>query len=361
MRNSIAIIGAAGFVGTSLLEYLVLEKACIPGAIVRSFKSMGKICRFGDCVRYHLGDAENSDSLKPALKGYDVVVNLTTAIDATGIIRSTKAIMEACRQAGVKRLIHLSSAVVFDEAGSPEIHDDSDLLKSYWMPYAAAKAESERIIRSTGGIFPFEIVVLRPGIVWGPRSSWSMNAALGLKNRNIYLVGDGKGVCNSIYIGNLLEAIYRCCQFEQDASGFYNISDNEFITWFNFYAGLADIFNYDMAKTPKIPDDKFNVSVKTRLNEFRETEIYQKLKNQVPLECRDTIKYWISAFQARFSKNDTLPSASEFEVTREMWHLQRTKNKLPNHKFLNHFNFTAPYSFVEGMALTKKWLKFMIL
>ena len=51
------------------------------------------------------------------------------------------------------------------------------------------------------------IVVLRPGLIWGPRSPWVLGPASELVNGTAYLVGDGGGICNLIYVDNLVRRL----------------------------------------------------------------------------------------------------------------------------------------------------------
>lgn len=354
--GTIAVIGAGGFVGSRLIESLVLDGANDVLAIVRATRSVARLCRLGSAVQIKIADAQNEDELSTAIKDRSTVVNLVSG-EPEVIIKSTRAIYDSCMRVGVKHLIHLSSAVVYGEVDSADINDDSPLARNHWNPYARAKAKAELFLRKVSNSSPVEITVLRPGIVWGPRSRWSIDAALDLLNNTAYLVGDGSGVCNTIYIDNLISCILACCNHRTSASGFFNVSDDEFVTWRDFYSSLAEYFNYDMSKIPTVPADRFRPSFSVRLQDIMSTSIYINLKKRVAPENRALIKQWLMRLGKVGDYWEINKNPGKIHITRVMWHLQTTKHKLSDYKFSKHFNYSVPFSFRHGTHMTINWLK----
>src|SRR4051812_10306641 len=215
--SGIAIIGAGGFVGSRLIESLVLDGYPGVRAVIRNHRNLAGFCQFGEAVDVRRADAENVAALADAVAGVTTVVNLTTGAPA-GIIRSTEVIVDACRRAGVRRFVHLSSAVVYGDVPLP-IVDDAPPLSKHWMPYARAKAQAEVWLRSRLQDAGLETIVLRPGIVWGARSSHTLHFAQLLAGKRAFLVGRGDGIFNGVYIDNLTAAIQRCCDHDGPASG----------------------------------------------------------------------------------------------------------------------------------------------
>src|SRR5262249_54998244 len=155
------------------------------------------------------------------------------------IIRSTQSILEACVAAHVPRLIHLSSAVIYGDVASPFLDDNAPPVPRHWMPYAHAKATAEVWLRQQMADAPCQVTVLRPGIVWGVRSPHTISIVHALLEKRAYLVGEGQGVFNGIFIDNLVACIRACCDHPGDVRGFYNVADEELITWRDFYSALA--------------------------------------------------------------------------------------------------------------------------
>jgi 2-alkyl-3-oxoalkanoate reductase len=356
----IAIIGAAGFVGTRLIETCLLSGITGIRPVVRNNYNLARLCRFGLYEKVRIADAENEQRVLEAVQGFPVVVNLMSG-DPAGIVQSTRAIHEACVKGGVRRLIHLSSAVVYGQVDSPDLHDDSPLVKDHWMPYARAKISAEQLLSDASGKNPLEIVMLRPGIVWGPRSRWSFNAASALKANSAFLVGDGSGICDTIYIDNLVACILACCDLETELAGAYNVADAELVTWADFYASLADFAGYDMAKMPTVAADRFHPSLDSLLQDFASTQFYHILKRSISVEQRAKIKRMLSALRSpKAPAGAPLDQGPpKIEVQRDMWNLQKTRYKLPTRKFEEKLGFTPPVSFQEGTRMTINWLRFL--
>lgn len=357
--NKIAIIGAAGFVGSRLTESLVLDRVREVRAIVRAPKNLAKLSRLGSAITTAFADAQDMDALLKAISSCSTVINLVMS-DPKVIIESTKNIYNACVLARVKRLIHISSAVVYGQVQSSDLNDDYPPLSKHWMPYARAKAESELFLREVATSSPVEITVLRPGIVWGPRSPWTLRIANDLSNNTAYLVGDGEGVCNSLYIDNLVSSILTCHRYGSDPSGFFNVSDAEFLTWNKFYESVAKYLKYDMSRIPKVPADRFRPSLNSFLENVKSQYVYTKIKEEIPEDIRASIKLWLKKW---IGKNDNHlignNKRKKILVSREMWYLQTVKHKLPNTKFSEYFNYSHPFSFEEGVQRTINWLKFI--
>jgi nucleoside-diphosphate-sugar epimerase len=175
-----------------------------------------------------------------------------------------------------------------------------------------------------------------------------------------YLVGNGQGICNSIYVDNLVACILACARHEGDSSGFFNVSDNETVTWKDFYASLAAGGERDMDHVWRIPGDRFRPSLKTRIDGIIYSPVYAAMKNRIPKHMRNRLKSWLNA---RIEKPAGGSPAEEGgrqapTVTREMWELQSTRRKLPNSKFAARFAYSPPVTFSGGVAKTLSWLEF---
>lgn len=329
-------------------------------AIVRAYRSVAGLSRFGSNILIKIADAEDSAQLIPAIQGCFIVINLTTGPPA-GITHSTQSIYRACLAAKVKRLIHLSSAVVYGDVESPSIHDDSPLLAEHWMPYARAKAASEIWLRNQERTPDLQTAVLRPGIVWGVRSPHTVQIARTMLQKNAYLVDNGKGIFNSIYIDNLLACIRVCCSHPDDITGYFNVGDGEVLTWHDFYSALADELDYDMMEIANVSGDHFPLSIHAVFDYIQSlpfvNNFYHNMKTRLPDTLKSAIKSRLAgkySYERVASKYNTRPT-----VDREMWHLQKTGHKLQSAKFARHFAFEQPVSFQSGLRRTVNWLKFI--
>jgi nucleoside-diphosphate-sugar epimerase len=356
----IAIIGAGGFVGTRLVESLVLSGQTGVRAVVRAYRNFASLSRFGPAVALEVADAEDSSALARSLRGTDTVVNVTTGAPA-GIVRTTRSILGACAAAGVRRLIHLSSAVVFGEVASPRIHDDSPPDTRHWMPYARAKAVSEVWLRAQMPTAPCEIAVLRPGIVWGVRSPHTLGFVKSLLEKSAYLVDGGKGILNSIYIDNLVACIRACHSDTGNVSGFYNVSDRETLTWRDFFGFFAPFLGCDVEQLHNVSANRFPWSMGAVIDYVRSLPLMSDLSHRAKAWLPEGVKMRLKTllaghynYEGTATRRPRKPS-----VERELWSLQRVRFKLPVHKFERRFGLVPPVSFEDGARRTLSWLTAM--
>jgi nucleoside-diphosphate-sugar epimerase len=354
--NDLAILGAGGFVGSRLVESLVLDGVRGIRPVVRGYRNLAGLCRFGDAIDVRRADAESVSALTDALAGVRTVVNLTTGPPA-GIVRSTEAIYESCKRAGVSRLVHLSSAVVYGDVPEP-IDDDAPPVAKHWMPYARAKGASEVWLRDRlGG--SVDVVVLRPGIVWGVKSPHTLGFAKSLCDKRAFLVDGGRGIFNGIYIDNLVASIRTASNATGRAAGFYNVADRELVTWRQFFDALGAPLGCEAARLPQVPGEEFPRSIASIVDTVQSlplvNELYHRMKGYLP----DALKAGIKArLEGPYGYDRHAASyATDPAVDRELWHLQRVRHKLPAARFERTFAFVPPVTFEEGVSRTVAWLR----
>lgn len=354
-----AIVGAGGYVGTNLVEALVLEGRHRARAVVRAPRSVAGLARFGSAVEVAYADAEKVDALTQAFEGASCIINLTTGTPAS-IIKSTEVIHTAARRAKVPRLVHLSSAVVYGDVPSADIVDDSPPLERHWMPYAKAKSAAELWLRAQGKVPGLELAVLRPGIVWGVKSQHTIHIVKLLLDKSAYVVGDGGGVFNGIYIDNLVSFLRVCAESPRDASGFFNVADEGSCTWRQFFGAFAPECGYDVSRLPAVRDDRCPMSKGYALDWLLTQPLvnatYHRTKQYLPDAVKSRLKAMLAGPYNYAGISDTYNLSPQPD--RELWHLQSTRHKLPYAKFTQHFGVKTPISFEEGVRRTIEWLRF---
>lgn len=150
MISTCAVTGATGYVGAHITQHL--RRA---GWTVRT------LGRHGCDVRFDLGGAVAPDSLAGADAlvhvSYDFSPKTWNEIERINV-RGTRQLLDAARQAGIKRIVSISSVAAFPGARSK---------------YGHAKLEIEHETLVRGGC------VVRPGLVWGEQGA----AMFGTLNR----------------------------------------------------------------------------------------------------------------------------------------------------------------------------------
>jgi 2-alkyl-3-oxoalkanoate reductase len=350
----IALLGSGGYVGSRFVEFATLTGLIEVVPIIRSLKSAARIARFGPCWRG--ADASIVEELKPAIANCDAVVNLTLG-DFGDLAGPAVAMFEACAAARVPLFIHLSSAEVFGRVEDPGLNDDSLPLSGHWMEYARGKIAAEEALRQRFGDTRVSCIILRPGLIWGPRSPWVVGPATQMAAGTAFLLGGGRGICNLIYLDNLLFSIIGILEHPGEPSGCYNISDNELVTWSDYYQALARELRIGFAEIHQLEADEFRETLIGRLDAIKQTSIGKRLKRALSKPAKQRLKRTLSLLQKAQPDTGLVPAAAP-AVTRGDWHLQNTRHKLPNEKFKRTFGVLNRFSFGTAMAQTGEWLRF---
>lgn len=116
--------------------------------------------------------------------------------------------LEACRAAGVRRFVYVSSAEVY---GRPERNPvpEGHLLNPR-SPYGAGKAAAEHFVRAYAHAYGIEVAVLRPFSVYGPRLRAGSVMATILRQvltANEVLVADLAPVRDYCFLDDVIEGV----------------------------------------------------------------------------------------------------------------------------------------------------------
>lgn len=349
----IAVIGAGGFVGARLVERSALlgDPPLVP--IVRTWRSQGRLARFG--VRTVRGDAGDSASLVPLLNGCGMAVNLTMGDDKR-ILGDVQTLHAACRQAGVPLLVHMSSAEVFGRAEDPGLAENSAPDGRHWMAYGRAKAAAEAWLRSQAD-GPVKIVILRPGLVWGPGSGWLAGPARELLDGTAFLFNQGRGICNLIHVDNLIEHVVQLARTEDVESGVFNVADPDTVTWADYYNAIAREIGADPTAITMLSEADFREGTRAKLLRLGKSPAATAIKRRMSGAVKVRLKQQL---QDLFSPPLTVsrPVDPKHSVSKQFWWIQGTVQKVPSGAFAQTYPDVQLRPFAELMAAAGSWLRY---
>jgi nucleoside-diphosphate-sugar epimerase len=360
MSLKLAVIGANGFIGSRAVELLHLEGLAQVRPIVRSFNSLARLSRFDlDC---RIADARDHSALRAALEGCDAVVHAVSGDPAT-ILGSLTPVYLAAQQAGVKRLIYLSSGSVHGQAPAPGTDESTPLNDRQSVAYNNAKVQAEGrllTLRKTGGV---ELVILRPGIVVGPRSWWISSFASGLLAGEAYLVNQGRGICNSIYVDNLVQAIYLATRAPLADGQAFLVGDAETLSWADLYTPVAAALGFDLHEVPNLEYVKPpRLNWNSLIRAVRTSGTARSVSTLIPKRLRRALRAALiqeapppSPWADRAQSAAPRPIA---QATLEMALLYRCAYKLPHTKAQQVLGYEPIVPFAEACRRTLGWLEF---
>lgn len=352
----VAIIGASGFIGSRAVEILHLRRLVEVKPVVRTFASLARVSRFNLDAR--LADARDRAAMRKALDGCDVVVHSVLG-DPPVITGTVVPVYEAAQDAGAKRLVYLSSIAVHGLAPPPGTDENSPLSLTQPLPYSRAKIRAEQKLlrlREKGSV---EVVILRPGIVFGPRSRWTADLADQILQGTACLVDDGQGICNTTYVDNLVEAILLAAKACDVDGHVFLIGDRETVTWADFYAPVAAAFGIDMKEIPRAAVPGEAPDLRELVGRIRASAPVQSVAPLVPARLKRAIKAGIGSLIAPAPASEwARPEVAAPTVSKEVALLQRCRYKVPSSKAESMLGYEARVSFTEGSRRSIGWLAF---
>jgi nucleoside-diphosphate-sugar epimerase len=213
-----AISGGAGFLGLHLARRLLAD-----GHEVRSL-DLVPLDEPGLGVEELRGDIRDEQSARRLVDGARILVHAAAALPIRGsrrVIRSvnvdgTLTLLSAAVEAGVRRVVFVSSTAVY---GVPDKHpiEEDDPLEGVGH-YGESKIEAEQVTREFArrGL---ETVILRPKTFLGPERLGVFEILFDWvrEGRRIYALGDGSNRYQLLAVEDLVDAVARSA--EADVAG----------------------------------------------------------------------------------------------------------------------------------------------
>ena len=182
----VVVTGAAGFIGSHLVETLVASEGARVSALVRykSDQSIGCLAYLPpeilERVEIVHGDLCYQETLLDLIKPGDIVFHLGALISVPYSfknplafeevnVKGTANLLHVCRQSQVRRLLVMSTAEVYGTAQYIPI-DEAHPLSPH-SPYAATKIAAEKLAESFWRAYQFPTTIVRPFNAFGPRQS----------------------------------------------------------------------------------------------------------------------------------------------------------------------------------------------
>lgn len=345
----VAIIGAGGFIGNRLVESFHVSGKYDVVPVVRRASALALAGRFD--LRPRIADVLDEDALAAALEGCDSAIS-AIAGDPETIVGSLRPLHAAAGRARVRRLVYLSSQMVHGQAPAPGTDERSALSLRQPLAYNRSKVRAERLITALGRRGSPEIVILRPGIVYGPRSQWTGGFADQLLAGEAFLADGGRGICNAIYVDNVVHAVERSIATEGVAGEAFLINDAERVTWRELAIAVTDALGVDVDQIPQ--------PSAAEILESREPVVKRLIVPAAKALIGILPKRIAEAQRAarRALRGKTAEEVRAFEYSKELALLHSCRVRLPSDKAERMLGYKAPISFAEGCRRSVEWLRF---
>jgi NADH dehydrogenase len=195
-----AVTGAFGYTG----KYIARELLAKGHRVITLTNSLHRKNPFGESIKAFPFNFDRPENLAATLRGVEVLYNTYwvrfnyktfTHADA---VRNTLTMFKAAKDAGVKRIVHIS--ITNPSADSP-------------LEYFREKAKLETALKHTG----ISYAILRPAIIFGESDILINNIAWALRRFPVFGVfGDGQYRLQPIYVEDLADLAVKQGETHED-------------------------------------------------------------------------------------------------------------------------------------------------
>jgi dihydroflavonol-4-reductase len=269
------VTGATGFIGRHLVRRLG-ETDHEVRCLVRNASGAGDMRALG--ASSVEGDLTDRKSLDGSVAGCDCVINLANVYSMWEPDRSvyravnvdgTLNILESAHEAGVSRVVHVSTAGVYGKPADVPFVEDSVIGPDRFSEYTRSKYEGELAAREFCGRVGMDLVVVSPGAVVGPGDTkptgrYIEDIVAGRMPVTVYR----DVVMTYVHVGDVAEAIVLAMESESASGETYLIGKHQ-LTFGEFNEIIREVSGASLPKV-SLPDIvvRLSASILTALSDI---------------------------------------------------------------------------------------------
>lgn len=238
------ITGGTGLVGHYLITALqqrgdTARVLALPTEDVSTLKERGVII--------YRGDIRDPDALTAPMRGVDTVLHLAAMqgvwlpiqeyfeVNVTG----TGNVCRAAMQAGVRRIVHVSSWTIYGMAHGRPLTEDA--APAPWHdPYWITKAQGDLLVQDMISRDHLPAAIIRPGTIFGPRDRLNFGRiADKLRAGKGLIIGSGNNALPLVYVTDVVQGLLLCADLDCAQGQIYNITNDHPLTQKEFLEAIA--------------------------------------------------------------------------------------------------------------------------
>jgi len=273
------ITGAAGFIGSHLVEHLLKNGYSVVGYddFSSGFRdNLGWAIKQPGFILIH-GDVLDLSALGSAMSGCDFVFHLSANADVRfgtehprkdveQNILATFNVLEAMRANGIKMIAFASTGSIY---GEPDLFPTPEgaPFPIQTSLYGASKLAGEGLIEAYGEGFGLQVYIFRFVSILGERYShghvFDFYKSLRRNPDELKVLGDGHQKKSYLYVKDCIDAMLLAIEKAQDRVNIFNLGTDEYIevndsiAWITGHMGLKPKLSYTGGERGWIGDSPF--------------------------------------------------------------------------------------------------------
>lgn len=236
--KKILVTGASGFIGQSLCKALSKKNKSICGVV----RTINSTLKSSDIEYQSIGNISRNTNWKDILENIDCIFHCAGIVPRMNgnkdlnlyyltNVEGTRRLAEQAAEAGVRRLIFLSSIKVNGENTDIINNKKKFLYNDIPKPkdsYAVSKFEAEKALLRISSNTEMEVVIIRLPLVYGKGVKGNLALLIKIISKNLPLPLNGiKNKRSYIGIDNLVDLLICCIDHPEASRKIFLASDGE--------------------------------------------------------------------------------------------------------------------------------------
>jgi nucleoside-diphosphate-sugar epimerase len=243
--KTVLVTGATGFLGGALARRLATEGAQVK--VLARRPQRDRYIKGVEGIEIVSGDITDANRMLEVVRGCDYVFHaaavLSGRLDFQRKINvdGTCNLMRAAGEAKVQRVVHVSTIAVYGYGYTSDVSEDTP-QKPGRVPYNVTKSEAETVVREVARDYNLSYSIIRPGMIYGPRSSgWTVSMFKLARRKPAIWLGDGGGCSHPIYIDDVVDLTLLLATHPAADGEAFNCAPDPAPSWREFLGAYSQL------------------------------------------------------------------------------------------------------------------------
>lgn len=275
--KTVLVTGACGFVGSHLVDHLLRQ----PGLRVRATDLPEADRTFlNPGAEFVPSDLRNPASLRQVVQGVDVIYHAASLFrysarweDLYAVnVEGTRHLCETALEAGVSKIVLISSAGVYGVPRSLPVREDDPKHPS--NPYERSKWEQELALQEVCESGGLEYVILRPAPIYGPRNRYGIGTIICMIARGqLPVVSESMNkLVPLVHVADVAGAAIHLSGYPGAAGEAYNVVDDTTYRKYDLFSYVAPLLDTKIYHT-RLPLPRFILKLLASWSEWKAKHI----------------------------------------------------------------------------------------
>lgn len=382
--TKVLVTGGTGFIGGRLVEHLVIDHGAEVRVLVKNFARAPRIARLP--IRMFPGEVTDLKAVTKAVEGCDVVFHCAYGNAGSPqeqkkvTVEGTENVLKAALNQKVNRVVHVSTISVYGKTPDGEMDESAPRRRSNDV-YADSKLEAEELAFKYYREKRLPVSIIQPTIVYGPYGkTWTVSPINQLKTNRVILVDGGTGLCNAVYVDDVVKAMVLAATREKAIGEIFLISGGEPMPWEDFYGAYEHMLGFESTIAMSLTEAR-DFSRNMRKGHSTITQIRRGLREhpyilsailQLPAISRIYRPVWAvtPGLLKKLARGALLPGPAGTEssssrpekpiqpLTEAQISFFRARTRVRIDKARRLLGYQPRFDLAEGMRLTEMWCKY---